>query len=87
MKTKIISILWWSLTHPVALLTTLAKLSCSLAIIFAIVVSVCEIKIDFIEQGKKALISEIFNAGYSSNTSLTVASLRDFDVNDWEIES
>lgn len=86
MKTKIISILWWSLTHPVALLTTLAKLSCSLAIIFAIVVSVCEIKIDFIEQGKKALISEIFNAGYSSNTSLTVASLRDFDVNDWEID-
>lgn len=86
MKTKIISILWWSLTHPVALLTTLAKLSCSLAIIFAIVVSVCEIKIDFIEQGKKALISEIFNAGYSSNSSLTVASLRDFDVNDWEID-
>ena len=86
MKTKIISILWWSLTHPVALLTTLAKLGCSLAIIFAIVVSVCEIKIDFIEQGKKALISEIFNAGYSSNTSLTVASLRDFDVNDWEID-
>ena len=86
MKTKIISILLWSLTHPVALLTTLAKLSCSLAIIFAIVVSVCEIKIDFIEQGKKALISEIFNAGYSSNTSLTVASLRDFDVNDWEID-
>ena len=86
MKTKIISILWWSLTHPVALLTTLAKLSCSLAIIFAIVVSVCEIKIDFIEQGKNALISEIFNAGYSSNSSLTVASLRDFDVNDWEID-
>lgn len=86
MKTKIISILWWSLTHPVALLTTLAKLGCSLAIIFAIVVSVCEIKIDFIEQGKKALISEIFNAGYSSNSSLTVASLRDFDVNDWEID-
>lgn len=86
MKTKIISILWWSLTHPVALLTTLAKLSCSLAIIFAIVVSVCEIKIDFIEQGKKALISEIFNAGYSSNSSLTVASLRDFDVNDWETD-
>lgn len=86
MKTKIISILWWSLTHPVALLTTLAKLCCSLAIIFALVVSVCEIKIDFIEQGKKALISEIFNAGYSSNTSLTVASLRDFDVNDWEID-
>ena len=86
MKTKIISILWWSLTHPVALLTTLAKLSCSLAIIFAIVVSVCEIKIDFIEQGKKDLISEIFNAGYSSNSSLTVASLRDFDVNDWEID-
>ena len=86
MKTKIISILWWSLTHPVALLTTLAKLGCSLAIIFAIVVSVCEIKIDFIEQGKKALISEIFNAGYSSNSSLTVASLRDYDVNDWEID-
>lgn len=86
MKTKIISILWWSLTHPVALLTTLAKLSCSLAIIFAIVVSVCEIKIDFIEQGKKALISEIFNAGYSSNTSLTVASLRDFEDYDWEID-
>ena len=86
MKTKIISILWWSLTHPVALLTTLAKLSCSLAIIFAIVVSVCDIKIDFIEQGKKALISEIFNAGYSSNSNLTVASLRDFDVNDWEID-
>ena len=86
MKTKIISILWWSLTHPVALLTTLAKLGCSLAIIFAIVVSVCEIKIDFIEQGKKALISEIFNAGYSSNSSLTVASLRDFDVNYWEID-
>ena len=86
MKTKIISILWWSLTHPVALLTTLAKLGCSLAIIFAIVVSVCEIKIDFIEQGKKALISEIFNAGYSSNSSLIVASLRDFDVNDWEID-
>lgn len=86
MKTKIISILWWSLTHPVALLTTLAKLGCSLAIIFAIVVSVCEIKIDFIEQGKKALISEIFNAGYSSNTSLTVASLRDFEDYDWEID-
>lgn len=86
MKTKIISILWWSLTHPVALLTTLAKLSCSLVIIFAIVVSVCEIKIDFIEQGKKALISEIFNAGYSSNTSLTVASLRDFEDYDWEID-
>lgn len=86
MKTKIISILWWSLTHPVALLTTLAKLGCSLAIIFAIVVSVCEIKIDFIEQGKKALISEIFNAGYSSNSSLTVASLRDFEDYDWEID-
>lgn len=87
MKTKIISILWWSLTHPVALLTTLAKLGCSLAIIFAIVVSVCEIKIDFIEQGKKALISEIFNAGYSSNTSLTVASLRDFEDYDYDYES
>lgn len=86
MKTKIISILWWSLTHPVALLTTLAKLGCSLAIIFAIVVSVCEIKIDFIEQGKKALISEIFNADYSSNSSLTVASLRDFEDYDWEID-
>lgn len=87
MKTKIISILWWSLTHPVALLTTLAKLCCSLAIIFALVVSVCEIKIDFIEQGKKALISEIFNAGYSSNTSLTVASLRDFEDYDCDYES
>lgn len=87
MKTKIISILWWSLTHPVALLTTLAKLGCSLAIIFAIVVSVCEIKIDFIEQGKKALISEIFNAGYSSNSSLTVASLRDFEDYDYDYES
>ena len=87
MKTKIISILWWSLTHPVALLTTLAKLGCSLTIIFAIVVSVCEIKIDFIEQGKKALISEIFNAGYSSNSSLTVASLRDFEEYDCDYES